>query len=249
LIDAFMALQEANLLDSGGLLPAVLNVSPSALNFGTTLTDLTLTVSNGGDSPLQIGAVTETAFWYTVVEESVDPVIKLGTYRASIAVDRATLNDAAYITTITFVTDTAGTIEVPVTMQVRSAGAADYDAGFHYILLIDPDTNNTLHVLNTASMAGIYRFNFTNIAAGDYYVVAGTDSDNDNYICGPGEACGGYPTLDQLAPVTVNNENIIGIDFITGFSVNLSSAAATAAHIPAAGFAIETRQKTINASD
>jgi len=247
LIDAFKALQEANLLASGGLLPAVLNISPSALNFGTTLTDLTLTTSNGGDSPLQITAVTETAPWLTVLENSVDPVSKLGTY--GVTVDRTGLNEAYYATTISFVTDTAGTIEVPVTMQVRSAGAADYDAGFHYILLIDPDTNNTLHVLNTASMAGIYRFNFTNIAAGDYYVVAGTDSDNDNYICGPGEACGGYPTLDQLAPVTVNNENIIGIDFITGFSVNLSSAAATAAHIPAAGFAIETRQKTINASD
>jgi serine protease len=133
-------------------------------------------------------------------------------------------------------------------MQVSSPGAGDYDAGFHYILLIDPDTNNTLHALNATNIGGVYQFSFTDIAARSYYIVAGTDSDNDGYICGPGEACGGYPTLDQLAPVTVNNNTITGIDFTTGFSVNFSSAASSAAHIPEGGFTIESQQKTINAS-
>jgi serine protease len=249
LIDAFKALREANLLADSGMLPAVLEVSPSALNFGTTLTDLTMVTSNGGGSPLQIISVTETASWLTVIEDTVDPITRLGTYRASIIVDRDDLKDAVYTTTISFTTDNAGRIEVPVTMQVGSTDTTEYDAGFHYILLIDPHTNNTLHALNAASTGGAYQFSFTNIEARDYYIVAGTDSDGDNYICGPGEACGGYPTLDQLAPVSVDSKNVIGMDFITGFSVNLSSAATTATYIPATGFAIEPQQKAIRASD
>jgi len=242
LIDAFMALQEANLLASGGQLPAVLNVSPSALNFGTTLTDLTLTVRHGGGGTLSIISVFETTSWLYVTPENVD-IDGLGAYR--VTVDRTGLNDAYYATTISFATDTAGAVEVPVTMQVSSAGAVYYDAGFHYILLIDPDTNYTLYGLNAASSGGVYRFNFTNIPPGDYYVVAGTDSDNNGYICGPGEACGGYPTLNQLAPVSVNNENISGIDFFTGFAVNLGSAAQTAVPIPSSGFAIKAQPTTM----
>ena len=249
LIDALKALETANTLAQGGQLPPVLVINPNSLNFGSTLTDLTLLTSKGGGGTLHIISVSGTASWLTVVEDTVDPVTKLGTYRASITINRADLSDAAYATTITFETDTAGTIEVPVTMQVGSAGTIGYNAGFHYVLLIDPDTNNTLYALNATNIGGVYQFGFTNIAAGDYYVVAGTDSDGDNYICGPGEACGGYPTLDQLAPVTVDNDNIIGIDFITGFSVNFSSAATTAAHIPAAGFIIEAQQKTIDTSN
>ena len=241
LIDAFKAL-----LASGTPLSAFLEVSPGSLNFGTTDNDLILTTGKGGDSPLQITAVTETATWLNVVPDNVD-ANGLGTYRAT--VDRTGLNDAYYATTISLATDTAGTVEVPVTMQVQTTGTIAYDAGFQYILLIDPGTSNTIYQLTAASTGGVYRFSFTNITPQNYYVVSGTDSDNNGYICGPGEACGGYPTLDQLAPVTVNNDTITGIDFVTGFSVNFNSTPTSATHIPAAGFAIKTRQKAGHAAD
>ena len=48
---------------------------------------------------------------------------------------------------------------------------------------------------------GIFDYRFDALAPGRYLVLAGSDIDNDYYICGYAETCGGYPLLSQLGEV------------------------------------------------
>jgi len=71
---------------------------------------------------------------------------------------------------------------------------------------------------------GVYTYSFAGVKPGDYYILAGTDSDNDGLICETGEACGGYPTVDLLQVLTVTDANRDDLDFTTGFSANMGLA-------------------------
>ena len=70
------------------------------------------------------------------------------------------------------------------------------------------------------------------VAAGQYRIAAGTDSNNDNFLCDAGEACGFYRTLDSPDTIVVNSDQT-DLDFTSGFRVNLFThdAATTAAPI------------------
>jgi hypothetical protein len=43
-------------------------------------------------------------------------------------------------------------------------------------------------------------------------------------VCDPGEACGGYPTLEEPRPVRIEG-NETALDFVTGFALRLSGSA------------------------
>ncbi len=58
-----------------------------------------------------------------------------------------------------------------------------------------------------------YPYRFENVPEGDYWIVASTDRDADDWMtCSPGEACGAFPTLDNPDPVTVDRDRE-GVDF------------------------------------
>jgi serine protease len=56
------------------------------------------------------------------------------------------------------------------------------------------------------------------VPVGTYYIVAGTDEDNDGFICDPGEPlCGVYPSIEMPDRVSVNpGATIPGLDFTLG---------------------------------
>ena len=62
----------------------------------------------------------------------------------------------------------------------------------------------------------------------DSLIVAGTDSDNDDLVCDAGEVCGAWPTLGAPTPLTVEADDVTGLDFVAGFAVTLGSNAASA---------------------
>jgi serine protease len=101
-------------------------------------------------------------------------------------------------------------------MQVGSPGAGN--AGFHYILLFDPAAGSTAYQDTAAASGGMYSYSIGGVAAGSYYVIAGSDLDNDGIICDPGEACGAYPTFDLPTILDTSTSNLTGIDFTTGFA-------------------------------
>jgi serine protease len=237
LIDAAKAVIFAVEEDGGSttLLP-VLRVSPDGLNYGFLASDFRIAATNGGNDqePLEMMNITFTsddgADWLTVTPLSVDAQ-GLGTYRA--LVSRTGLADGLYTGTIEFESD-RNTVEVPVIMQVGDPSSTSADAGHHYILLLDPETFDVVDEFQANAVNGAYPFSFVNVRAGDYVIVAGTDSDADLLVCDPGEACGAFPTTETIVPITVN-ANRTGLSFVTGFAADVSTSAASAdASAPAA---------------
>ena len=51
-------------------------------------------------------------------------------------------------------------------------------------------------------------------------MIGGTDLDNDQFLCHGGEACGGYPTLDDLLPVDISDD-VDDLDFDTSYRAQL----------------------------
>ncbi len=208
LVDAYRAVLAAQTTPTP--VPAKLVVTPNGLNFGSQGTTATLSLVNGGGGTLSITSASDDASWLTVGAAS-DPATGLGT--RTVTVNRAGLAVGTYTASITLVS-TANTVTIPVIMQVSAANVAD-DAGFHYVLLIDPATGDTVYDTQLSASNGRYQFSIPGVVAGSYVVIAGTDYNNDQFICDTGEACGVYPNLDSFSTLDVNG-NTTGVDFFTG---------------------------------
>lgn len=196
-----------------------LAVNPASLNFGTALTTQTLTVSNGGTGILTVNPPTEdSGGWLNVTATQID-ANGLGVY--TVAVRRESLADGVYRATITFVSN-AGTFQVPVIMQVASEVSTNA-VGQQYVLLIDPNTGDTVKsVAAQPQEDGSHAFTLSGIPAGTYQLFAGSDSNNDQFICDDGESCGAYLTLDSPVLVEVDR-NLSGLGFVSSFTVNLAA--------------------------
>ena len=95
------------------------------------------------------------------------------------------------------------------------------NTGYQFILLIDPDTLETVEQLELSPSDGRYRYKITHKKGGTYWVVAGTDLDNDGFICHGGEACGAFPIFESPRALDVSRP-LTGRDFITSFAVDFS---------------------------
>ncbi|WP_455207991.1 PKD domain-containing protein [Kaarinaea lacus] len=200
---------------------AVLQLSPTSINLGIALTSAQFTVSNAGGGTLSVTNITnDSSGWLSVTPASVD-ASGLGSY--TITIDRNGLLDGVYTATIT-VTSSAGTQTAAVIMQVNSAATADY-AGFHYIELIDAATMQLFDRVISNGSNGVYDFTFPGVPLGMYHIRAGSDLDKDGVLCEVGDSCGAFPTMDiisQHVMVDGSTTNLNGLDFSTGFSVNLT---------------------------
>jgi serine protease len=179
-----------------------------------------VTVENSGnlEETLTISGYGADVAWLSVAPADTDDN-GLGTY--TLTVDRDGLADGFYSGTLTF-TSSANQAQVAVTMQVGSDDGAT-DGGYHYILLLDADTYETITQVDNAGEDGVYTYQFTGLAYGATYVIyAGTDPDGDHTICENGEACGAYLSLDLPVTLTVDAD-MQNIDFATDINLNLST--------------------------
>ena len=173
-----------------------------------------MTLATIGTGTLTVDNVSSNADWL-----GVNPTSGLGDY--TVTVDRAGRPAGTYSATLTidYTADgTAKSLDVPVSMQVSGAATGVGDTGFTWILLIDPDTGDAVQTTSARNQNGRYPYQFSGVQNGSYFVVAGTDSDNDGFLCDPGEACGGYPTHGQLSQIVVSGQDVHGIDFVTTYS-------------------------------
>ena len=217
LIDAYKAVEAVY---EG--IPTALTVSPTSINFGTSSTSATLTVSMVGDGDISVESYSaDSTGWLTVTEASVD-ANGLGSYTVTANRDDVSLSsEGTYAGAIAFNASSGNTLTVSVSLRVRSTSTAA-DAGYHYVLLIDSDTNEVLQQDNVQAVDGRYTYSFNGVTKGDSYVIiAGSDRDNDGDIGDAGEAVGAYTSLDHITTLEATGD-LTGLDFTTDLKLTVS---------------------------
>lgn len=240
LVDALKAVRSAE-TECGAPPAPSLDVTPSLLEVAPGQTAAQLSAAKVGEGPLAITGVTDDADWITVTPATVDAE-GFGTYAVSFATDA--LPDGAYRAAITFAVNPGDAVAIPVSFQ-KGPPPGPGDAGPVYVLLLDED----LAVVREGGglgAAGLYPYAFGSVAAGRYFVVAGSDHDGDDFICDDGEACGAWPTLGVPTPLDVAG-NRSGLDFVVGFPAELTgtTAAGAAGSPPAGGFRLPDGTKRL----
>jgi len=190
-----------------------LGLAPNGLNFGVRISSLSLNIFNAGAGQLSVDSVLSSEPWLTVQKVSGDGS-GLGNY--AIEVNRSELSEGVHSATITINASTGVSI-VPVLLRV--GGESVSDAGLNYYLLINAATSAIVQTV-AYPVQGVYQLNFAQVPKGDYFLLGGTDMDNDDVICEEGELCGGYPSVEQLLPINIS-EDVGNLQFIANFSQSL----------------------------
>lgn len=214
LVNALAAMDAA----LGGNFPVTLGASPSALQFNSALLGAELEFSvYPGDKTVEITGLTPGADWLKVGDVPADPARPL-----AVSVDTSGLEDNQRYTTelvIAYTPETgaSSTLTVPVSLRLGTS-ADDRDAGRHYVLLVSADdSRDTIEQTVVSASQGQYRFAFDQVEAGEYFLVAGTDIDNNGLICENGEACAEYPVNGLPEKIVVGEEAIGGVRLSTSF--------------------------------
>lgn len=216
LIDAPMALAAAKAIaGSAGGQGSILSLSAYRINFDTYQTTLFLDVSNRGSGSLSVTGVRTDQPWIDV-----NPTSGPTPLRLVVTVDRNGLVPGEYTARITIESDATqgdAVAVVEATMQVAS-GALEGEVGTLYVLAVEPETYHTVAQAVIDSWSG-YSYLTPFVPEGDYLIFAGTDRDDDGWICDLGEACGAYPVpVRVIAGSTAEH-----IDFVVANMLNVQS--------------------------
>ena len=218
-IDALKAVNYANLLANGTPIPVtpILQTSYSYLNFGRLISSINVSTYNSGNGDLVISDVQVSESFVTVTSPGSDD--GLGSYQVSI--DRAGMDIGIYGATITF-SSNGGDIALDVRFEVAAEDdLTSGNAGLIYTILYNVAVDETVSSTISSATDGEYQFSLDSLG-GVYNLIAGSDSDNDGYICGPGEACGLYPLADSPVDLILN-EDLTEVDFGVTFVIPSSS--------------------------
>jgi serine protease len=235
IIDAFAAARVARERAGGAPPAAAIVAQPAALDFGELATSQALNVTKVGSGAAAVTAVSEDAPWLTVAGGGPDG---LGQY--TLSVSRSGLAEADYAARLRLATSAGTTLEVPVSMRV-GARQSSGKAGEVYALIIDALTLQPFAQQVASLASGSGRVSFASLYPGAYYVVYGTDLDNDGVICDAGEFCGFLPYGEISEPLQVNGQNV-DIGFAPLFP-DLAGIGSSAASSKRAGSLVEAAQR------
>ena len=221
IINANRAVARAQALanqSTGGGSVAVLLASPSSLSFGTVLTQLTVELQNAGDAPLTVTAIESNQPWLSAVASTVNSS-GLGSY--NVRINRSGLAEGSYTGTITVRNSgTSNALQLAVSTEVRAV-AIGSNAGLHYVLIVNPTNQTTVRSMQVTANNAQYLFSIADVPAGSYQIVAGSDSNNDGFICDSGEACGVYRDVDSPETVILSAPRT-DLNFTSGFRTTLN---------------------------
>ncbi|PXX89740.1 hypothetical protein DIT71_14620 [Marinobacter vulgaris] len=201
-----------------GNFPVTLGASPSALQFNPAVLSakLEFAVYPEGE-PVTITGVTPGAGWLNTGEVTTEPSFSL-----PLSVDTTGLEDNQRFTTEVIIdydplNGEAGTLTVPISLRLGTS-PDERDAGRHYVLLVSADDErDTIEQTVVSASDGQYRFAFDEVEPGEYFLVSGTDMDNNGLICENGEACAEYPVNGLPEKIVVGDESLGGITLTTSF--------------------------------
>jgi serine protease len=193
LIDARKAVDAALAAAGGGSAPeGSVAAAPSALDFGSLRTSMELSLQLTAAGSEKVVSITPSSAALSVTASKVDAATRLGLYTVSL--DRAGLTGSVQYS-LDIVTSKRS-FKVAVTASKASTGASSGSYGRLYVLAIDPATNKSVNSTVVEASGGHYTWTITGVKLNSIRLRAGTDNDNDGYICQGGEACGGYPSLN-----------------------------------------------------
>ncbi|MDX1819100.1 MAG: peptidase S8, partial [Marinobacter sp.] len=231
---------------ANGMTVNVLSPSPSVINLNTE-TQLSSTVDldvYGNPGQISIDTTVTSPAWLSV---SVDTGTTPATLTAQLNSGSPELEPGVPLSTNLTLNYTdmensqSRTVTIPVSAQVVT-DEQQRNAGVHFVLLVNttPDAQG-FYQAEAQVVArvenGEYQFSFplengdgvqtqSEVTPGDYFLVAGTDLDNDGIICQPGEACAEYPVSGLREAIHVDqNTDLTNIRMTTGFSRPTISAA------------------------
>ena len=194
--------------------------STSALNFGTLTVEMPLTINNGGTGELSLNTVTTSDPWLLINALEIDTG-GLGSYR--VTVDRQQLAIGSHRSSILIASNAGDAVVQIILQQPDPDTLATGDAGLHYVLLVNADTGEVEREVALDAESGEYPYRFTDVPAGNYQIVAGSDADNDFFICDAGEACGAWPVLDSQPAVIELGQDLNSMDFTSTFNTGIIS--------------------------
>lgn len=207
--------------------PAQLSVAPANVNFGDVISTNDVSVSNSGTGTINVTSTATSAPWLTVTATQVG-TNGLGIYR--IQVNRTGLAAGTYNGWVEFRGSVGTAVRTTVLMQVAAAPVVP-NAGHHYLLLIDPTSGDTSYQVEVEARGASVNYQFAAVAPGSYELVAGTDLNNDGFICDEGEACAEFPLFGESAVIDLTSQRA-GLNLLTGFRSNADALNVTDATVP-----------------
>ncbi|WP_404363968.1 S8 family serine peptidase [Marinobacter sp.] len=213
------ALKAVNVVRDGTV-STVMGASPSALQFssGQTSQSLSLTVYPENET-VTLGSVEKPewlSFQPAIAEAGVAPVTLTATVDTSMLEQDRLFRDRVLIS-YGNQTSQDRVLEIPVSVQLGEQ-AEERNAGRHYVLLVSTGTEqDTLQQQVVEARDGRYPFSFAEVEPGEYFLVAGTDTDNNGFICETGEACAEYPVNGLPEPIAIGESPVSGVELTTSF--------------------------------
>jgi len=208
LVDAFAAVQAAQ---SGGSGPPVLGFSSSSVLFDVAEDCTSVQVSNLGGGTLEVTDVVPSTDsggdWLAATRIPIQGGSKSDTAAIDVCVDATGLAQGVYTGQVDVASNGgAGTIEVTLAL-VGGGGSGSFVV---YVLAVDIDelATKAQKVLDSAQNL---KYVFEDLPPGRYLIAAGTDADDDGFICDEGEPlCGIYPSFEEPSVLVVGEDTKAG---------------------------------------
>lgn len=202
-IDALRAVRWAQTHAGGSNETTTVTSNLSVLDFGAATQALDLEISKVGDGQLSIVKLHASEPWIHLTSVSLD-TSSFGTYR--VMVDRAGLQAGSYAGQVGFEGSDGTTLWIPVAMRIGNAVAGN--AGYLYALLLDEWSLQNINQWEGLPSDGHYALSLSGVTPGKWFLVVGTDIDNDGSICDPGEFCQFYPSDGDTSPIEIRDDDI-----------------------------------------
>ena len=203
-----------------GTIPTVLGAQPSAVQLSNNVTSqqVTLTVyaNNPGDT-VTVSPPISSPSWLTVTPDiSGAPLSGTTTLTVSVTEEGLAMQDNLYRDELV-ISYGSEALTIPVSLQLGEQ-PEDRDAGRHFVLLVSTDeSRDTVQQEVVEAANGRYTFAFDEVEPGTYFLVAGSDMDNNGFICENGEACAEYPVNGLPEPITIGEAPLSGVQMTTSY--------------------------------
>lgn len=193
---------------SGGATPSYLSADPSSLDFGASGTTQALNVRKFGNVAVRDLSPLVGTKWLKIAKSGSSASSE--TY--TLSVDRAGMVPGAYSVVVRIIDTLGAAQDVVVSMRVVGSTATSSSAAPIYVLVYDVIAKKTVAQAEVdATTVTAIDFSVKPLeSTNPYLLIAGSDADNDYFICDVGELCSAWPIDEKLSgiPSSTSTANV-----------------------------------------